>query len=558
MEGGNSMAKAARSPARILLIEDDSADRLLIKQSLEKSEDLDLQIEEASHGAEGMAKLEANDMDCVLLDHHLPDGLGIDWLERISSAYTHIPILFLTGQGTEELAIRALKSGAHDYLSKGKITPESLRNSILSALEKREKYRSLEEQSQKILKEERLKVLVQLAGATAHELNQPLTGLIGFCDLLQNDSRCPLELRGLVENIVRSSEQIHDVLKHVNLIHARDFSAQLTTGSPVSFASKHTLLIVEDDDADFEKLSEYLALEARHLQVTRARSQSEALRICGSQHFDLCLVDYNLPDGLGIDLVQLLSHSGEAVPCILVTGKGGENIAAEAFRQGFYDYLPKHEINRSILLRSIWNSLERARMLKEIEEATRRISDLSSHDQLTGLWTRYRLEERLQEEFIRSRRYGSPLTVGLCDLDHFKGVNDTYGHATGDLVLKTAAELMKAAMRQTDFISRYGGEEFYLVFTSTDLDDAALCCERIRQKFESEVFQMESGACFSITASFGVTVCNLRHHDISALILDADKALYQAKGAGRNRVYICDKNGFRPWGYLTGQGANAS
>lgn len=192
-------------------------------------------------------------------------------------------------------------------------------------------------------------------------------------------------------------------------------------------------------------------------------------------------------------------------------------------------------------------------MLSEIEEATRRISDLSARDKVTGLWNRHRLDERLGEEFTRSRRYKAPVTICICDLDHFKQVNDCFGHAIGDVVLKTTAELMKAALRQTDFIGRYGGEEFCLVFTNTDLMDAALCCERIRLRVESETFASGEGASCSITVSFGLSQCNEQHATVEALLSDADRALYGAKNQGRNQVFLSVAGRLLPWARAAAQ-----
>ncbi len=194
-------------------------------------------------------------------------------------------------------------------------------------------------------------------------------------------------------------------------------------------------------------------------------------------------------------------------------------------------------------------------MLSEIEEATRRISDLSARDKVTGLWNRHRLDERLAEEFTRSRRYQAPVTICLCDLDHFKKVNDSFGHAVGDGVLRTTAELMKAALRQTDFIGRYGGEEFCLVFTNTDLMDAALCCDRIRQRVENEKFASGSGATFSLTVSFGLSQCGQQHPTLEALLSDADRALYGAKNHGRNQVFLSVDGGLMPWTQAAGLGS---
>ncbi len=523
---------------RILLIDPDAEFLVLVSRYLQ--EGLGSSVEGAKTGAEGVAKLQERVADCLLLSDMLPDGSGALWLEQIHGRFPGLPIIVLSGQVNEQLAVCCIKVGAQDYLNKDTLTSKELIESVRGALDR-------ETQEQKLREEERLKVLMQLAGATAHELSQPLMSLLGFCGMLRTNPACPPGLWPLVDNIGRAANQVQAVVDRARFNVGRDFGVPVPPSRAVVFSQEFHVLVVEDSDADFSRMSKVLDAEAHQLRLTRAVDLATALQFCGQHAFNLCLVDYQLPDGQGIDFAGMLKQAGFLIPCILVTGMGGESLAAEAFRRGYYDYLPKHEMNQAVLLRSIWNALERARMLREIEEATRRISELSARDKVTGLWNRHRLDERLQEEFSRSRRYSTPLSIGFCDLDHFKGVNDTHGHAVGDQVLRSAGEVMKTALRQTDFIGRYGGEEFCLVFTSTELRDAALCCERIRQRIGKQPFALEGGGSCSITASFGVCQRLSNHEDAAQLLLDVDKALYRAKQGGRNQVYLSEDNGISAW-----------
>ena len=539
----------------ILIVDAQADDRALLRQQLPGLPERTFVFEEACSGEKAVEKLERSAFQCILLDCALPGGGGVGWVRRLQESASLVPIIALSRLGGEELAVESLKCGAHDYLNKARLSGTMLRDAVLAAVDKAEQAQILETQKQKLLEEERLRVLMQLAGSTAHELSQPLTGLIGYCQLLHRDPSCPSKLMPIVANIVRSAHQIHGVLQQVRMTPPKDPSAGVPQPSTVIFSRPFQVLTVEDSDADFERIRQLLETEARQLRLTRATSLGTALQLCGERTFDLCLVDYQLPDGHGIDFAEMVKQAGRVVPCILVTGLGGESLAAEAFRRGFYDYLPKHELSRAVLPRSIWNALERARMLSEIEEATRRISDLSARDKVTGLWNRHRLDERLAEEFTRSRRYKAPVTICICDLDHFKRVNDSFGHAIGDQVLRTTAELMKAALRQTDFLGRYGGEEFCLVFTNTELMDAALCCERIRQRVENEKFASDRGVSFSLTVSFGLCQCSAQHTTMEALLSDADRALYGAKNQGRNQVYLSVDGRLLAWAQATGLGS---
>jgi len=172
---------------------------------------------------------------------------------------------------------------------------------------------------------------MQLAGATAHELSQPLTGLVCFCDLLRRDEACPPHLRYAVDNILRSGQRIESILKQVRTIHNYDVTASQTTPPSLSFERDARLLVVEDDDADFQNLKRLLETEAGRLHLERARTRAEALRLAEVEAYDLLLADYDLPDGKGIEFVSLLTSVGKFVPCILVTGKGGESLLRKRF-----------------------------------------------------------------------------------------------------------------------------------------------------------------------------------------------------------------------------------
>ncbi len=176
---------------------------------------------------------------------------------------------------------------------------------------------------------------------------------------------------------------------------------------------------------------------------------------------------------------------------------------------------------------------ERTRQLEALAEANHQ---LSITDALTGCFNRRVLASRLFDELERARRYGRPISVICLDLDHFKKVNDRHGHLAGDTVLCTAADRLRSALRShVDWVVRLGGEEFLIVLPETNLEAALLNAERLRQLLEGESVAFE-GHLIPITASFGVAQCQ-PDEDATALLVRADDLLYQAKAAGRNRVY---------------------
>lgn len=161
--------------------------------------------------------------------------------------------------------------------------------------------------------------------------------------------------------------------------------------------------------------------------------------------------------------------------------------------------------------------------------------DQSTRDPLTGLHNRAAILEEFRNRFDLSRRHQRPLTVMICDLDHFKRINDTLGHGAGDLVLTVFGERVKANLRTSDLAGRIGGEEFLMVLSETELEGGLLLAERLRQAMALEAVPLPSGP-LEVTCSIGVTERQPKDFEASAMIGRADAALYRAKHAGRNQV----------------------
>nr|MBP6743315.1 GGDEF domain-containing protein [Deltaproteobacteria bacterium] len=183
-----------------------------------------------------------------------------------------------------------------------------------------------------------------------------------------------------------------------------------------------------------------------------------------------------------------------------------------------------------VLANQIAGSLDNARMYRELEA-------MATTDGLTGLTNRRAFQERLTEMLGRAERHGRPLTLLLCDIDHFKKINDTYGHPVGDTVLKRVAQVVAAQVRKIDIAARYGGEEFAVVLESTDQEGGRQLAERIRQEVQKLVLaQEQGGGTFGCTLSLGISTFPSDGQDGRLLIQRADQALYYAKRNGRNRA----------------------
>lgn len=161
-------------------------------------------------------------------------------------------------------------------------------------------------------------------------------------------------------------------------------------------------------------------------------------------------------------------------------------------------------------------------------------------DDLTKLFTRKYIDERLEQEIDRAKRYHRPFSVLIIDLDHFKNINDTYGHSAGDLVLQTVSYILRRRLRDTDVAGRFGGEEFIVILGETEQKGAFQFAERIREEIEQKTIEKE-GQLIKVTASIGLSSYQSRHSEqFRELIEDADSALYQAKENGRNQVIIAE------------------
>jgi diguanylate cyclase (GGDEF)-like protein/PAS domain S-box-containing protein len=188
-----------------------------------------------------------------------------------------------------------------------------------------------------------------------------------------------------------------------------------------------------------------------------------------------------------------------------------------------------------VLTSLIVDVTERIRALRKLEELQEQLREQAIHDPLTGLYNRLPLNEFLDRELSLASRKGYPVTVILADLDHFKVINDTYGHPAGDEVLRQFAERIKKHFRASDICCRYGGEEFLLVLPKSTNKEALKRASEIREIVARNAFVL-SGSVINVTASFGVASYPQHGHTRDVLVTAADKALYKAKNDGRNRV----------------------
>ena len=473
---GVAMAEGSQtSKTRLLLAEDDPTNQMVTQSILVK---FGYQVDVAGNGDEALWLLENNDYDLVLMDCMMPVMNGYDATavirDQASAVRNHaIPVVALTANAMREDRENCLAAGMNDYLCK----PLDVAD-MLAMLEKWLPFDSVQ-----------FRVLD----------SAPVSVL-------------PADLRTISAG--------NAILKQQGML-------------PMN------ILIAEDDAPSCMMLQSLLTKWG--YTVTAACDGNEAWRILNEpEHPLLVVLDWMMPGIEGLEIVRRLRQKEDGILhyIIITTSADSENAAAQALDAGADDFVGKPfnqiELRARIAVGRRVNCLHQALAdkLHKLESASETISRLARTDELTGLHNRRSFVEIFALSLSAARRHGYPLSLVIIDLDHFKAVNDTFGHGVGDLVLKEFAGLLLEKVRDEDIVVRWGGEEFIILLSHTACEAAAALAERIRSSFEQNP---NCAAPLTITASFGVA--QLRDGEKEEdLIRRADDALYRAKNLGRNRV----------------------
>jgi diguanylate cyclase (GGDEF)-like protein len=291
----------------------------------------------------------------------------------------------------------------------------------------------------------------------------------------------------------------------------------------------YRVLIVEDEP----ELAKFYAMHllAAGMRTDVVTDPLDVLRPLAEFHPDVILMDMYMPRCDGLELAAIIRQQEDyiGIPIVFLSAETNRDMQLEAMRLGGDDFMTK-PILPDHLISAVNSRVARSRALRS----------LMVRDSLTGLYNHTATKERLEIELARARRNQTPVSLALIDIDHFKSVNDTYGHPVGDRVLKSLARLLQQRLRGTDIIGRYGGEEFAVVLANSDADAAFGVMDKIRADL-AHVRQQSGDRSFSVTFSCGIA--GFPHYpDISALTDAADRALYAAKRGGRNRVVLLDED----------------
>lgn len=290
-------------------------------------------------------------------------------------------------------------------------------------------------------------------------------------------------------------------------------------------AAKFKVLVVDDDEDKLNLLA--MALNMAGYEVLTAGDGQEALKAMAASEPDLVISDVMMPRMNGFDLARRIRQNPKTkfIPVILQTA--GRHLAEDlrlGSEVGALGYITD-PTDLELLLAHTRTLLDFKAYLDTCEEA-------AFTDHLTGLANRRRFERQLEREVARTMRYGHPFCLLMLDIDHFKNVNDTHGHETGDIAMKKLAKILQEETRGIDLAARIGGEEFGVILTETCLAAAVEVAERLRIAIKS----VEMPTIGTLTASFGVAECPSCATGARQLLACADAALYKAKNEGRDRV----------------------
>jgi diguanylate cyclase (GGDEF)-like protein len=471
-----------------ILITDDS---LTVREKLnELLTSRNYEVEMATSGSECLAKLAEKKYDLLLLDFIMPEMNGLEVLREINSRKFDLPCIMMTGKGNEEIAVEAMKLGALDYVIKTvgylesfpDLVPRNLRmyriNKEKALLEKKlvRKNKDLES---RIMQLRALNEISKHIGESL-DIDKTLTVIISQIASLINCSRITIMLL--------DPERAYLTIKAAK-------------GFPEEGATKVKVKVGEG-------ISGYVASQGEPVFITNIEEDPRFKKMNSEQYYAKSLI--SVP----------LKIRDEVIGVINVNNK----LDNELFTIDDCDILMTISYNAAI-------AIENSRRYEEAKS-------LAIKDALTGLYNQAYFWRVFEMETERSKRYKNPLCLVIIDVDNFKHVNDTYGHQKGDMVLAEVGRVLSQSIRKVDILFRYGGDEFIVLLTETDLEGARMISERLRAKIEDHCFSTPAINDLKITFSLG---CSQYKKDMTqkGFFENTDKVLYEAKQKGKNCSCFC-------------------
>ncbi|MFI5337976.1 MAG: GGDEF domain-containing protein, partial [Opitutales bacterium] len=291
------------------------------------------------------------------------------------------------------------------------------------------------------------------------------------------------------------------------------------------------ILLIDDSSVGYEMMQRMVRAFSTPWELDWAETYAAGLKKLLTGKYAVCLLDYHLDEGRdGLQLLREAHEAENATPVVFLTADPDPALDEAALQAGAVDFLIKAEFTPRILERSL-------RYARRLGETLVQLRRQATHDKLTGLLNRREFDRLLEEEWHRSARFKHSFALVIIDIDHFKKINDTYGHQVGDEVLRHVSSLLAGQVRNVDRIARYGGEEFALIMVETARSDARDTMERLRALLvENPCLLPAQNLTVEVTISAGVATVPEDADTLEQFITAADTALYTAKRLGRNRV----------------------
>lgn len=469
---------AGVSGGRVLIVEDDErSGRLLEAHLLAAGYTTTITMD----AKRAQAVAERDSFDLILCDVCLPDVDGIEltsWF-RAQPDTAHIPVLLITSSDDSKVLSRGMEAGADDFLTKP-VNSNELRARVRSLL--------------------RSQVLVE-------------------------------ELRAQEEAVTPFERRLGTLRENFTAAGAQAASNDDLAGAKI--------LIVEDNESEARLLEAYVN-ESGHT-IRRAVDVQSALAALEVEVPTLVILDLILPDKSGYHLIEKLKSDSrwDRIPILVVSAMAEVPDRVRALECGADDFILKG-FERVEFEARVRRLLRVKQHLDQLSARCNQALRAAITDSLTGLYTHGFLQESVQRQVACARRHGRPISLLFADVDHFKQINDHYGHSAGDEVLKSLAQTFRETMRSGDILVRYGGEEFVVLLPHTGRADAADLAERLRNTIQSRPIPIldaeQRELC--VTMSIGVAAFPDDAADSATLIEHADEAMYLAKQAGRNRVAV--------------------
>ncbi|MCP5047272.1 MAG: diguanylate cyclase [bacterium] len=376
------------------------------------------------------------------------------------------------------------------------------------------------------------KVLLESEGAdyflAVVDLNLPDASNEEIVDYIVSKGIPPIIFTGNFADDMRDRILTKDVVDYVLKEGLQDVDYLVRSIHRIYKNQDVTVLVV--DDSGVSRLMIRTLLQTQKFTVLEANNGKEGLEVLRKNpQVKLVISDYNMPQMDGFEFISTIrkKHSSDQLAVIGISAHGSGQLSAKFLKRGANDFITKPFVKEEFYCRVNQN----VEMLEYIEA----IQDASNKDYLTGLYNRRYFFDLGNKMYENARRGNLDITVAMLDIDHFKKINDTYGHDAGDTALKVVANIISNCIRQADLVARFGGEEFCVLATNMKKEKTHFFFDELRKHIGNEVIPIEGGE-ISLTVSIGVTT--KLSDSLAKTINLSDELLYQAKESGRNKVVV--------------------